>query len=131
MGAKSRRKGKGGELEVVSLAKEAGFHEAKRTAPMQAGGYAAEYGDVEIPLLYSEAKRYRRTPVTRLAAELLATERPGLTSVLFSRDDDRQWLATLDAREFLNRHRELLRLRSELLRLRQDLARHEPLTAIP
>jgi len=131
VGAKSRRKGKGGELELVALALQAGFPRARRGAPMQAADGEA-LADVDgIPLVWAEAKRYRRTPIARLAAQLCATERLGVTSVLFSRDDDRGWLATLDAREFLHRHGELLRLREENLRLRQDLARHEPLTEVP
>lgn len=94
MGAKSRRKGKGGELEFVALAVEYGFASAKRTAPMQAGGYADEFGDVSgIPLLHVECKRYRRTPVNRFARQVLA-ERPGFVPVLAWRDDDQPWRVT-------------------------------------
>lgn len=123
MGKKSRTKGATGERELVALAKECGFEESIRTAPMQAGGYAEEFGDVRIPLLYAEAKRYGRTPVTGFLAALLATERPGSTSVLFWRDNGRQWMAGLDAREMLHRHRELLDLRAEVTRLRAETAR--------
>lgn len=123
MGAKSRRKGKSGELELVALARECGFPFARRGAPMQAGYGDDTLADVDgIPLLYAEAKRYRRTPVARLLAELLENERPGVTSALFWRDDDRPWRVALDAREYLNRHDELLRLRSEVLFLRSALA---------
>lgn len=122
MGAKSRRKGKSGELELVALARECGFPSARRGAPMQAGYGDDTLADVDgIPLLYAEAKRYRRTPVARLLAELLENERPGVTSALFWRDDDRPWRVALDAREYLNRHDELLRLRSEVLFLRAAL----------
>jgi hypothetical protein len=120
MGAKSRTKGKVGERELVDLAKAAGFDGARRGSPMQAAD-GESLADVDgIPLLWAESKRYRRTPIARLAREMLATERPGSTSVLFSRDDGRGegWLATLDAREFLNRHRELLDLRIEVAKLR-------------
>lgn len=121
MGAKSRRKGKVGELELVHLAQECGFPSARRGGPIQGDG-EERLADLDgVPLLWGEGKRYRRTPIARLAAEMLATERPGLTSVLFSRDNGRGWLATLDAREFLHRHEELLRLRSEVVRLRAQV----------
>jgi hypothetical protein len=117
MGAKSRRKGAGGEREFAALANERGFSDAKRTAPMQAGGYADEFGDVSgVPLLYLECKRYKRTPVNRFSREVLR-ERPGLVSVLAWRDDGEPWRVTLDAADFLTLHRELLDLRAAVLRL--------------
>ncbi len=122
VGAMSRRKGKRGELELVGLANECGFQDARRGAPMQAAGGPHALPDVDgIPGLWAEAKRHGRTPIARLARELLAVDRPGFTVVLFSRDDGRgeRWLATLDARELLNRQRELLDLRLEVARLRQ------------
>ncbi len=119
MSAKSRNKGAAGEREVVVLAVEAGFAKARRGAPMQAAAGDA-LPDVDgIPGLWAEAKRHHHVQVPRLARELLAVERPGFTSVLFSRDDGGPWLATLDARELLHRHRELLDLRAEVLRLRR------------
>lgn len=100
MGALSRRKGKNGELELVALARELGFRDAKRTAPMQAAGYADEFGDVSgIPIVYAEVKRYRRTPVNKFVREM--PERPGLVPVLFWRDDEGAWRADLDAVELL------------------------------
>lgn len=123
MGAKSRRKGAVGEREAVVLAIECGHTKAYRSAPLQAAiGGADEHGDIGgINGLYVEVKRHERVPVSRLAAELLETDRPGLTSVLLSRDNGSRWLATLDAREYLHRHDELLRLRSEVLFLRAAL----------
>jgi Holliday junction resolvase len=121
-GARSRRKGAGGEREFAALAEERGFPDSKRTAPMQAGGYADEFGDVSgIPLLYVECKRYRRTPVNRFSREVLV-ERPGLVSVLAWRDDGEPWRVTLDAAAFLTLHRDLLNLRAEVLRLRAERA---------
>lgn len=123
MGAMSRRKGAAGERELAALARECGFGEAKRLAPMQAGGYARTFGDVgDIPLLYAEAKRYKRTPVARFLRDLLKTEHLGETSALFWRDDNEPWRVALDAREFLHRHRELLDLRAEVTRLRRIAA---------
>jgi hypothetical protein len=119
MGAKSRRKGKSGELELLALARECGFPSARRGAPMQAAGGEA-LPDVDgIPTLWAEAKRYKRTPVARLLEELLAVEHPGSTSALFWRNDDRTWRVALNAREFLHHHAKLLGLRDEVLRLHQ------------
>ncbi len=118
MSARSRTKGKRGELEVVALAIECGFLQARRASPMQAAG-GEVMPDVDgIRGMWAEAKRWRKVPIARLARELLAVERPGFTAVLFSRDDGGPWLATLDARELLHRHRELLELRREVARLR-------------
>lgn len=126
MGAKSRRKGAGGEREFAALANEHGFPHAKRTAPMQAGGYADEFGDVSgLDLLYVECKRYRRTPVSRFAREVLSVPRPGFVSVLAWRDDGEPWRVTLDAADFLTLHREFLNLRLEAVGLRAKLARDE------
>lgn len=123
MGGKSRRKGAVGEREFVALAVEYGFPQAKRTAPMQAGGHADEFGDVSgIPLLHVECKRYRRTPVNRFARECLG-ERPGFVPVLAWRDDDQPWRVTLDATDLLKLLRELLDLRAKVLGARAELAR--------
>lgn len=101
MGALSRRKGACGEREIVKLARELGFTDAKRTAPMQAG-YGAEYPDVDgIPLLWIEAKCYRQTPVNRFAREHVDKERPGFIPVLAWRDERTEWRATLALSELL------------------------------
>ncbi len=126
MGKKSRTKGRLGEQELVLLAKECGFDDAKRTAPMQSAGHARDYGDVAIPGLYSEAKRHKRVKVSGYLRELMAVERPGFTSVLFFRENAEPWRCALDARELLNRHRELLDLRAEVARLRGMLAPRRP-----
>lgn len=126
MGAKSRRKGKSGELELVHLAQECGFPSARRGGPIQGDG-EERLADLDgVPLLWGEGKRYKRTPVTRLLRELLKTERLGQTSVLFWRDDGGEWMAGLDARECLNRHAELLALRSEVVLLRAQVRAMTP-----
>lgn len=116
-GAKSRRKGANGEREFAELAREAGFDGAKRTAPMQSGGYADEYGDVSgIPVVRVECKRYRRVPVNRFAHSL--PEAPGLVPVLAWRDDGKAWRVDLDAADFLAILRDLEDRRLECNRLR-------------
>ncbi len=132
--AKSRNKGAAGEREVVALAVECGFPNARRGAPMQSAGGEA-LADVDgVPGLWAEVKRHHHVQVPRLARELVTVERPGFTPVLFSRDDGGPWLATLDARELLHRHRELLDLRREVARLQPAAERDvwdgpEPLPA--
>lgn len=124
MGARSRRKGAGGEREFAALANERGFPDAKRTAPMQAGGYSDEYGDVGgIPLSYVECKRYKRTPVNRFSREVLNVPRPGFVSVLAWRDDGEPWRVTLNATDYLTVLRELITLRNEVAGLRGRLER--------
>ncbi len=123
MGRKSRTKGRLGEQELVNLAIECGFRHARRGSPMQAAG-ADGLADVDgIPALWAEAKRYRRTPVARLLAELLATDRPEHVTALFWRDDGREWRAALDARAFLRLYRELHELRSAVRGLRCEVER--------
>lgn len=134
MSAKSRREGAAGERELVALAVECGFPRARRGAPMRAAGDEALPNVDAIPGLWAKVKRHHRVRVPRLARELLAVEPPGFTAVLFSRDDGGPWLATLDARELLHRHRELLDLRAEVARLRTAAERDvwdgpEPLPA--
>lgn len=108
MGAKSRRKGKRGELEVVAVAKALGFRHAQRTAPMQAGHGSDEWGDVSgIRPLYVEVKLYQRTPVNRFSRELLDGEaKPGHVRCLAWRDNGTEWRATVRLDDLLK----LLRL---------------------
>jgi hypothetical protein len=126
MGAKSRRKGAGGEREYAGVAVECGFKDAHRTAPMQAG-HPSEYGDVGgIPLNRTECKRYRRVPVNRFAREVLSRETPGFIDVLAWRDDGDEWNVTVRARNWLVLVRELVTLREENIRLRARVCPSAP-----
>lgn len=114
MGAKSRRKGAQGERELAQLARDCGFKDAKREAPMQAG-HGSDYPDVgQIHGLYVEGKRYKRTPVNKFARDLLdlPPRADGLLPVLMWRDDGiTKWRATLDGDVFLKMWNEMLELR--------------------
>lgn len=104
--AKSSRKGKRGELEVVALARRLGF-QARRTAPMQAG-HARDFPDLDgLAPLWPEVKCYRCTPVNRFAREYVDFERPGWVPVLVWRDDRTPWRATLPLEELLKLLREV------------------------
>jgi len=116
-GAKSRRKGKSGELEVTHEAAKQGLT-ARRTAPLQAGHREA-YPDVSmdgVPWLWLEAKRYRRVPVNRFCREHLDKERPGYMSCLAWRDDGTEWRATILLSDFLK----LVRLASKAMEAKNE-----------
>lgn len=111
MGAKSRRKGKSGELEFVHLAQAAGFADAQRSAPMQAATGDEKDADLRgVGRIWGEVKRHRRVNVQKWVSEMLATERPGYIRVLFHRDDNGVPLATLEATELLKLERDALRV---------------------
>jgi hypothetical protein len=121
MGKKSRTKGETGEREVAALAVACGFPKAKRTAQMQAGGYADEYGDVgDCGISYIECKRYRKVPVNAFAKEYLLKEKPGFVSVLAWRDDHAPWFATVLLEEWLKLTAELESLRSFRTQMRNE-----------
>ena len=101
-GRASRRKGAEGECELVNLAQELGFTEARRTAQLQTLDGDDTYPDVaNVGRLWAENKRHRRVNVQAEMRDLLAKERPGYVRVLFHRDDGGPALATLEAAELL------------------------------
>jgi hypothetical protein len=107
----SRRKGKAGELEVVHLAQDAGFAQARRTAQMQAGTGDERDADVSgIGRIWAEVKRHARVNVRGCMRTLLQRERPGFVRVLFHRDNGGPWLATLEASELMKLERDALRV---------------------
>jgi len=115
VGSKSRRKGKSGELEVVKLAKEAGFAEAQRTAPMQAGQAAAGWSDVGgLPGLAVEVKRMKKVPVNKMAPSYCKADATGNLGVLAWRDDGGEFYATMRADQLFKLYHELCDARRTL-----------------
>lgn len=113
MGRKSRTKGKTGELELVHLAKEQGFADAERRAPMQCAMGDDHHADVAgLGRIFAEVKRHARVNVQGNMAELLSVERPGWIRVLFHRSDRGPMLATLEAAELLKLERDALECRN-------------------
>jgi hypothetical protein len=88
IGRRSRQKGAEFEREVASVARELGYSGARREAPMQSE-HPSLFRDVAaVGILAIEAKRYRRTPVNRVAREWLTRgEVPGWVPALVYRDD--------------------------------------------
>lgn len=112
MGRKSRTKGKTGELELVHLAKDMGFPDAERRAPMQCAEGDKTHPDVAaLGRIWAEVKRHARVNVQGNMRELLAVERPGWIRVLFHRSDRGPLLATLEASELLKLERDALECR--------------------
>ena len=94
MGLKSRRKGAGGEREVVALARQHGL-DARRTWETQQSPNDAERAcDVRIAGQAFEVKRSRHG---------FGALYDGVANVtgLFVRADGREWLAVVHATEFL------------------------------
>lgn len=121
MGAKSRRKGAAGERELAELARSVGFKDAKRTAPMQAAiGGANQFADIgNIPGLYCESKRYKKTPVGKFADEVLVPRADGNVPVLLYRDDGKPWRAVVDGQFLLALWKECQDLRGALAMVAQ------------
>lgn len=100
MGAKSRRKGASAEREVAELARQAGFPNARRSAPLQAAdGQTAP--DVDgTGRLWVEVKRRGRGSMYALAVEA-TRERAGWIPTLAYREDGGPWLAVVPLEELL------------------------------
>lgn len=105
MGAKSKRKGKRGELEVAAILREAGLR-AHRGAPMQ----SSRNGEAGPPLpdvvvegspFWLEVKRGRRVNVRRAMAQALADAPSTSTAVVVHRDDGGEWMATARLEDIL------------------------------
>ena len=107
MGSHSRRKGASAEREVVSLAKEHGFPNARRAAPLQAAdGQTAP--DVDgVGRLWLEVKRRGKGSLYALAVEH-TLERAGYVPTLAYREDGGPWLAVVPLAELLKLERAAL-----------------------
>jgi hypothetical protein len=121
MGSLSRRKGARHELDLVRLAREAGFPGAERRAPMQCANGDERHPDVAgIPLLFVEAKHEKRCSPKAYAREYLG-ERPGYVPVVCWRENGmgpRETVAELRFVDLLTMVRELTDLRETNARLR-------------
>ena len=94
MGAHSRSKGKRGEREIVTLARDVGLDAQRTWETSQAADAAVRCCDVRIAGQPHQVKRRRNG-----FGELYE----GLANVagLFVRTDGREWLAVVPAKEYL------------------------------
>lgn len=99
MGAKSRRKGAAGELEVVHLLREHGL-QAERGYHQARGGDEAPDVPTNLPA-WIEVKRQARPniPAAVAQAQRERGERP-VWAVAFTRSDRGEWLVTMTADEW-------------------------------
>lgn len=89
----SRRKGKVGELEVVHLAWDAGFEQAKRTSD---GKTQTGRGDIGgVPAVYMEVRRREALNVWACLDEITEKAAPSDLPVLAFRRSRSPWYAAL------------------------------------
>ncbi len=109
----SRAKGKRGELEVVAVAKAAGFPDAARTSD---GRAQDQRGDISgVPLLHLEVKRVQRFDIEAWMDQARSDRPPGTIATVVHRRNDMPWLATMDFDALLG-----LVLRYELYRVARE-----------
>ena len=99
MSAMSRRKGKVGELEVVHMAWDAGFPNAKRTSD---GSSQTGRGDIGgIPAVYLEVRRREALNVWACLSEITEKANPSDLPVLAFRRSRSPWYGALLLDELL------------------------------
>ena len=109
MGAMSRRKGAQFEREVAQSAREAGFVDAYREAPLQAG-HGVRFADVgAVGRLLVECKRYAKGSLTAGKGHVLGDEVPGFMRVAVCRDNGEPALAVLRWDDLLKLERDARR----------------------
>lgn len=90
-GRSSRRKGKAAELEIVHIARAAGFPEARRTGPT-----GQIRGDIDnVPPLYLEVRRRENLAIPSWAREVEAEAPAGQIPVVVFRRSQEPWRAVL------------------------------------
>ena len=103
MGAKSQRKGRGGELEIVRIFQAHGI----RAEPGQAVSYGSTPDVVNIPHIHPEIKRVERLNVPEAMAQAVRDSEKfndGMP-VLFHRRNRQGWLCTMRLIEWLELYR--------------------------
>ena len=101
MGAKSRRKGARGELEVVHLLRGL-WHGVKRGLTQTRGG--GDVADVEGSPYWIEVKIGKRPNIVAAMAQALearAERGDARPPVVFTRRDGEEWLVTMRARDWV------------------------------
>lgn len=109
----SRRKGKGGELELAKFLREYGYGEARRGVQYKGGQDSPDV--VGVPGLHLEGKRVEAGNLYTWLAQAASDAAPGNTPVVAHRKDRRPWVAILTLDDFLLMYRELQALRDLLI----------------
>jgi len=98
MSRMSRNKGKVGEREVAALLRAHGFDGA-RGVQYQGGRDSADV--VGLPGFHIEVKRAETFSPYKALEQAVADSGGAATPVVFHRSNARQWIAVMDAGEFL------------------------------
>ena len=101
MGAMSRHKGARGELEVVRELQARGI-DARRTAPMQAGGSRGDADVLSLPGVHIEVKRQERLCLDQWSRQAEADAPAGAMPVVAYRRSREPWRVALLLDDFLD-----------------------------
>ena len=94
------QKGKRGEREVAALLREYGF-EARRGQQFSGGGDSPDVVH-NIPGVHIEVKLTEAFKLWDALEQAKADQRPGDLPVVFHRKNRKDWVAVLDAKDFLS-----------------------------
>ena len=100
MGKMSKDKGKVGEREVAEMLRICGFAGARRGQQFAGGGDSPDV--VGLPGFHIEVKRSETFSPYAALDQAISDCQPGLTPVVFHRRNNKEWIAVIDAVEFLN-----------------------------
>ena len=102
----NRAKGVGGELELRDLVNEITECDPPCRRSQQYCGVGGD-GDLTSPLpLHIECKRTQVAMIYQWMNKAISEAKPGMTPVVFWRKNHEQWLAILQAEEFLKTYKE-------------------------
>lgn len=99
----SRRKGKGGELELARKLREYGY-DCRRG--VQFSGANGDADVVGLPGIHIECKRVERLNLTDAMHQALQDSRPGELPALFHRRNSEPWLVTMPLESWIEIYRE-------------------------
>lgn len=100
MGLRSKKKGKEGEREVAALLREFGFN-ARRGQQFAGGGDSPDVVS-DLEGMHIEVKRTgKQTDVFAALEQAKRDRKPTEQALVFHRKNNKDWIAAMDAREFL------------------------------
>lgn len=114
MSAKSRRKGKRGELELAEWFRERGVF-ARRGAQHRGGPDSPDV-EIDLPGFHVECKRCESLRLYDALDQARGDARAGAIPVVLHRKSRAGWVAILDAEAFVELAKDLERLSAEVAR---------------